>query len=263
VTYNPTPTGSSVTPVNNVRNWLDSAKVFDKNYTTISQVLSDTTTLQTLISSNNANDYLVRSTSWVSNVCGNSTAMSYIGLNNYSANTLLADSTWLNGIANSEYIESVMNVKVPVMTSDTTPSGRVVYSSQYDANLNSARTVFDGNDTVNAWNCAPSEYGKTNQAYVGYMFPSNKKILFAKVIPVYGSPNYKNYNYRLIGSDNGSSWVEISSANTAATYDSWNPILYVTTPTTRQYYGVRGSFQSGTSIYAQLVSVQFYGRQDV
>jgi hypothetical protein len=97
--------------------------VFDKNYTTISQVLSDTTTLQTLISSNNANDYLVRSTSWVSNVCGNSTAMSYIGLNNYSANTLLADSTWCTAICNSTYFESVLNVKIPTMTSNTTPSG--------------------------------------------------------------------------------------------------------------------------------------------
>ena len=110
VTYTPIPIGASVTPVNDIQTWLKCGAIFDKNYTTISQVLSDSTTLQTLISSQNANDYLVRSTSWVSDVCGNSTAMSYIGLNNYSANTLLANSTWCTGICNSTYFESVLNV---------------------------------------------------------------------------------------------------------------------------------------------------------
>jgi len=260
VTYTPIPIGASATPVNDIQTWLNCAAVFDKNYTTISQVLSDTTTLQTLISSNNANDYLVRSTSWVSNVCGNSTAMSYIGLNNYSANTLLANSTWCTGICNSTYFESVLNVKVPTMTSDTTPSGRVVYSSQFDNDMHAARNVFDGN-MEKTWNCEKSEYGQVNQAYVGYMFPSAVKILFARVIvPKAGR---SNYNYRLIGSNNGTSWTEISSVNTASTYSGWNPVMVITSPTTRQYYGVRGSQVESGDTYAQLVEVQFYGRQDV
>ena len=56
-------------------------------------------------------------------VCTNATAMTYIGQNNYASNTLLADATWCNAICNSEYFESVLNVKVPKMTSDTTPEG--------------------------------------------------------------------------------------------------------------------------------------------
>jgi hypothetical protein len=172
VTYNPTPTGSSVTPVNNVRNWLDSAKVFDKNYTTISQVLSDTTTLQTLISSNNANDYLVRSTSWVSDICGNSTAMSYIGLNNYSANTLLADSTWCTGICNSTYFESVLNVKIPTMTSNTTPSGNC--SCSYVRSDRAAYNAFDGETTPTYW----ISDGQGFPQWVQYTFPSNISKIF-------------------------------------------------------------------------------------
>ena len=260
VTFNPIPVGATYTPVNDVLAWVKSGGVLDKNYTTISQVLSDTTTLQTLISSNNANDYLVRSTSWVSNVCGNSTAMSYIGLNNYSANTLLANSTWCNGICNSTYFESVLNVKVPFMTSDTSPSGRVLYSSQFSNDSHAARNVFDGSLNT-TWNCAQSEYGQVNQAYVGYMFPSAVKILFARVIvPEAGR---SNYNYQLIGSNNGISWTEISAVNTASTYSGWNPVMFITSPTTRQYYGVRGSQMESGNTYAQLNEVQFYGRQDV
>jgi hypothetical protein len=134
VESNIVPTGSTVTPTNSIETWLRCAGIFDKPYTTVAEVLADSSTLATLISSQNAVDYMVRSTSWATDVCANSTAMSLIGLNNYCANTLLADSTWLSAIANSTYIESVMNVKVPTMTSATTPSGEVTQSSIYNSN---------------------------------------------------------------------------------------------------------------------------------
>ena len=125
VTLNAIPDGATVTPTDDIQTWLHCAGIFDKSYTTINQVLSDTTTLLALISSSNAVDYMVRSTTWASSVVANSTAMTYIGNNNYCANTLLANSTWRTAICNSSYFESVLNTKVPTMTSDTTPSGVV------------------------------------------------------------------------------------------------------------------------------------------
>ena len=128
----PIPTGSTVTPVNDIQIWLHCAGIWDKAYTTIGQVLADASTLQALIASNNAADYMARSTSWASAVTANSSAMTYIGANNYCANKLLADSTWFNAICNSTYFESVLNVKVPTMTSNTAPFGEVSASGYYD-----------------------------------------------------------------------------------------------------------------------------------
>ena len=129
VEFNDIPDGATFTPTDDVQTWLHCANIWDKSYTTISEVVADTTTLNTLIANENANDYLVRSTTWASDVCSNESAMTYIGLNDYCADKLLADSTWLNAISNSAYFEKVLNALVLPMTSNTTPSGYEASSS--------------------------------------------------------------------------------------------------------------------------------------
>lgn len=125
------PEGSTVTPINDIQTWLHCGNIWDKTYTTISQILADANTLQSLIASNNAVDYMVRSKSWSSTITANASAMSYIGLNDYCADTLLADTTWRGAICSSAYFENVLNVKIPTMTSATAPSGEVTGSSPY------------------------------------------------------------------------------------------------------------------------------------
>ena len=58
------PEGSTVTPTDDIQTWLACAGITDKTYTTLAEVLNDSTTLLALLSNNNASDYLVRSTSW-------------------------------------------------------------------------------------------------------------------------------------------------------------------------------------------------------
>lgn len=125
------PNGSTITPTDDIQIWLHCGNIWDKTYTTISQILADANTLQSLIASNNAVDYMVRSTSWSSTITANASAMSYIGLNDYCADTLLADTTWRGAICSSAYFENVLNVKIPTMTSATAPSGEVTGSSPY------------------------------------------------------------------------------------------------------------------------------------
>lgn len=131
------PTGATVTPTDDIQTWLHCANIWNKTYTTISQVLGDGTTVTALIASNNAVDYMARSMTWASSVVANSSAMTKIGNNDYCSNALLSNSTWLNAINNSAYFESVLNVKVPTMTSNTTPSGQAsassIATSAYDA----------------------------------------------------------------------------------------------------------------------------------
>ena len=174
-TYNVTlgvPTGSTVTPTDDIQTLLNCANIWDKNYTTLSELLADTTTLQTVISSNNAIDYLVRSTTWASDMCANSTAMSYIGLNNYASNTLLANATWCNAICNSQYFESVLNVKVPTMTSNNTPSGEAYGEGLFN---NTNYDYYGAFSNAKMWY---STEGVTQAGkYVAYDFTEQKKIL--------------------------------------------------------------------------------------
>lgn len=195
------PTGSSATPVANVQTWLHCADIWNKSYTTIAQVLADASTLQALIASNNAADYMARSTSWASAVTANSSAMAYIGANNYCANKLLVNSTWCTAICNSTYFESVLNVKVPTMTSATTPSGEVISNNPY--NDYPVWQMFDGNDlTLGAWSSGVGNYG-------GYRF--TQKVIVKAIYIVKTNNNQNNKNFKLQGSNDGTNWTDVLS----------------------------------------------------
>ena len=116
VTLQTVPEGSTVLPTDDIPTWLACGSLSSTGYTTLSQVLADSTTLLALMSDNNAVDYLVRSTTWATDVCADSTAMTDIGANNYCADTLLDDADWLDAICNSTYIDSVLNVKIPTLS---------------------------------------------------------------------------------------------------------------------------------------------------
>ncbi len=203
-TLNATPDGATVTPTNDVQTWLHCAEIWNKNYTTINQVLSDTTTLLTLISSNNAVDYMARSTSWASSVCANQTAMGYIGNNNYCADKLLSNSTWRTAICNSTYFESVLNVKVPTMTSNTAPSGQCFADSENGSDR--AYKAFNGDTADRGW--WSGDISKSSGLYVGYKFPMAHKICKARY---YGSSQYKRlYAFKYQGSNDGNTYTDIS-----------------------------------------------------
>lgn len=253
-----TPDGSTVTPTDAVPTLLQCANVWDKNYTTMSQLLADTTTLLTVISSDNAIDYLVRSRTWCTDVCADSTAMTYIGTNNYAANTLLADlgsGNWMESICNSANFESVLNAKVPTMTSDTTPSGECVGSTPYAENV--LFHAFDGN-----LNTLFNSY--TQNANIGYIFTS-------PIMPVMATMQYSNTTYaagfktfNVEGQENGS-WTTIKAFENVQS--GVGPFKYIL-DNTNEYDGVRiyGLHNQGAATVDQNYAVnilQFYGRVDV
>ena len=165
-----TPEGSTVLPTDDIQTWLACAGITDKSYTTLNEVLADSTTLLALMSDDNAVDYLVRSTTWASGITADSTAMTDIGANNYCADTLLSDSTWAEAICNSTYFESVLNTKVPTMTSNTTPSGECFGSGTYNSSYFNA---FDGVITMVAgW----ASQNDANDKYVGYEFTTSVRV---------------------------------------------------------------------------------------
>ena len=236
-------------PVNDLDLWLWYGNV-SGTYSTLADVLADSTALSTLMASTDAVDYLVRCTSWVSDITGNQSAMSYIGLNNYCANTLLADSTWASAICNSAYFESVLNAKVPSMTSDTTPSGEVFATG----GANHYR-VFDGNSTTYG------TYSNATGNYIGYDF--GKSILLKKAS--YLSENGATYSsivFKLQGLNSNNEWEDIGSTFSLS---STSVLTKDYSSNNAQYSKYRVLQTNKPTGDAGIVfdEIQFYGREDV
>lgn len=258
ITLTYVPDGSTVTPTDDIQTWLACGGITDKTYTTLSEVLSDSTTLAALIADNNAVDYMVRSTTWASGTCADSTAMSYIGLNNYASNTLLADSDWLTAICNSTYFESVLNVKVPTMTSNTTPSGTC-----FGSTIRGSNDYYKSfNDVDNdGWQCATSDSFST--ANVGYEFATSQVIKCLMLNTDEYSGGNRVTSFQLQGSDDRNSWSDIGSTesrpSTTARCITKTPYLNNT-----PYKALRVRFLNGVGItYLNVSEIQFYGRVDV
>ena len=247
---------------NDVSMWLSCGNINNKNYTTISEVLNDTDTLQALINSNQANDYLALSTDWASDITANEEAMQYIGANNYSADTLIADSTWLDAIANSTYFESVLNVKVPTMTSNTTPSGECFGLNAYDSIGYSAYKAFDGDDSEES-RFASAGNDTNGYGWIGYHFTT--PVVVHKYS--HGGRPRSNMYIRLQGSNDGTNWIDLDDEH-AVSNAPLTPLVDRTISNSTPYsyyrlYSRQTHQEDGRTLSVSLSTVQFYGRKDV
>ena len=244
------PEGSTVTPTDNIQTWLACAGITDKTYTTLNEVLADSTTLLALISDNNAVDYLVRSTTWASDVCANSTAMTDIGANNYCADELLSDSTWLNAICNSTYFESVLNVKVPSMTSETTPEGNVFYTATGGVAYGSAYYPF-----------APTSYFACGGIMtLGYQF-TNPVVCKKVLVYLAGADSGQQIGVTLYieGSNDGSDWATLDSIQSQN--GSMGPYYKnISNSDAYSYYRIRWAGSNWQGQYCNCQQMQFWGR---
>ena len=251
VTFEDIPNGATVTPTDDVQTWLHCADVWNKSYTTISEVVADTTTLNTLIANENANDYLVRSTTFATDLCSNESAMTYIGLNDYCANKLLADSTWLEAICNSAYFEKVLNVKVPTMKSNTTRADGVTPSGVCKDNESSSRAyiAFDGNDTT--------ELDLSNQvgSYFQYMFPKPVRVNKVRIYNM-GS---EEYCVRASKDGSNSSWVNLYDGITRVDMEQK---LNIPNNEYYKYYRLYQTKKLSGNTYNWIMTLQFYGREE-
>ena len=413
---NAIPNGKTVTPVNDIQTWLHCADIWNKNYTTLDQVLADAPTFQALIASNNAVDYMVRSTEWASDsnvglvptmtsdttpsgeaiasgrwasdygiyavfdndvstywqsnpggggtgngtyigykfpsktrvvraiitgfgyaasgdiyylklqgsndkstwidlsestqctnksgtpvdsivatknindyqyyrlimvdtpsatafgaytvqfysksgIPTNQNAMTYIGNNNYCANQLLANSTWLNAICNSLYFESVLNVKVPTMTSDTTPLGVVSANAiNWGAGGREAYKAFDGNDDSMWWGAWTN-----NTSWVQYVFPSNIKLSKATCYTGFGSWDHvgEQASALIEYSTDGTNWTQFGNTIVHVVPSrSEKRVWYTVTATqeTCKYVRFRNLDNKAGAGAMPVWRLQFYGR---
>lgn len=245
--------GDSLGPTNDVQGWLMCAEIYDKNYTTVSQVIADSTTLNALIADENAVKYMKRSTGFASDICGSSTAMTAIGLDNDCSNALLLDSTWLAAICGSTYFESVLNVKVPTMTGNTTPSGECIGDSRYSSDTYTYFKAFDNNGAT-YW---VSNTNSTSGQWIGYGFAASEKILKATLTATSATVCQSKIQY----SEDGSSWTDSGVTFSVSSADGTKAVI-IGDVGTHKYWRTYCTGANASNMYG-LYEVQFYGRKDV
>ena len=133
------PDGKTVTPVNDVEIWQKCAGISSPTYSTLAGVLSDNSLLMTLMASDNAVDYMVRSTDWA-------TEQSVPAM---SSNTTSAGA-------------------VPTMTSNIAPSGVCFAGGEEHLNESQLYLIFDQNDSTRCDNTAWSD--SQGPCWIGYEF---------------------------------------------------------------------------------------------
>lgn len=254
VVINAIPDGSTVTPTDDIQTWLACAGL-SESYTTLSQVLSDRATLYALIKNNNATDYLVRSTTWASDLTADEYAMKYIGRWNYASNELLSNSTWRTAICNSTYFESVLNAKVPVMTSSTTPSGVASASTEYTSSYG-AYKAFDRNSST-YW--CTTQNSITNQ-YVEYEFPNPVSIAKVSIL----NNNEENINPKncKIQYYDGTQYIDVKSFVNSGTPSAETSVCVDILESAKKWrVFIQDNY--GNTAWIYIVELQFYGRTDV
>lgn len=258
------PNGSTITPTDDIQIWLHCANIWDKSYTTISQVLADASTLQALIASNNAADYMARSTTWAASVTSNQSAMSYIGLNDYCSEALLSNLDWSTAICNSNYMTSVLDAKVPTMTSNTTPYGTAFAYLNTSTDALGPYTSFDGKTTSTAASYGASMPAGHNSSYVGYVWreaTAVKKVTFHLI-----RHQRINARVKIQGSNDGDTWSDLSDLK-SITLTADNVITgSIITSSFAKYNRVRLYIEADSALHVSgqtschFVEVQFYGR---
>ena len=196
-------------------------------------------------------------------IVNNADAMALIGKYDYCSNALLGNSTWASAIANSTYFESVLNVKVPVMTSNTTPSGECISTSEYSGRYTYYAFSHEDTPATSANNYWVSNATAT-PVYIGYKslsaFVVNKiKVLFGLES---GSPFNTSTTFILQGSNTGNSndWHDIGSSitNTSTSVETY--AVGNSTPYMYHRINITDQTLSGASYKGQVNILQFYGR---
>ena len=148
---------------------------------------------------------------------------------------------------------------VPVMTSNAAPYGEASASGNYDAN-HSAYVAFNGSDTGWASNQKTTDGGE----WISYKFPT-PAIVNSVGFKIYYTTTYgesRAFNAILQGSNDGSSWSDITTLNVQNMAD--RQTFSVNNTTAYMYYkltSVNSGCLSDGKYFTQYIQLQFYGRQ--
>ena len=182
-------------------------------------------------------------------------AMSLIGKYDYCSNALLSNATWAEAIGKSEYFEEVLNVKVPKMTSNTTPVGEASASSvfgnyqPYYAFSGEGDTSTEHRWFSNAGMPQWLQYRFDNPVVVNCI-----RLLSSNV----GGPKTS----KIQGSNNGVDWDDLCDVPNCSSAQTWYDVQF-NNKNSYQYYRIyitSSEYMSNGEYYTIIQTLQFYGR---
>ena len=121
------PDGAIVNPVNDITTWLKTGEISNQySYTTIEQVIADSTCIESLMNNENAMKYLARSTEFANAICASETAITYLGQSAYVDDTVLNSDLWISKISSSSYWDLIY----PSVTVHSSASATITVSGK-------------------------------------------------------------------------------------------------------------------------------------
>lgn len=165
-----------------ISEWLTAGRWKGTSYIELDEVLNDEKCIRQLFTVHDSVDYLI--TNIVVNlevantILDNDLVAKWINLRDYALDALYANDILKNIMDEVDkygYGEWVLLPQVPTMSNDTTPSGKVLYSSQYTPESLLAWKAFDNNDST-TWTS-----NTVSDSYIGYMFEKPIKLSSFKV----------------------------------------------------------------------------------
>lgn len=209
--------GATATPLNDVATWLKTYQpggLSNKGYTTLAQVIADTTTLSKLMADENAMKYLARSTGFATTACSNDIFMIYLGASMHVDSTVLNSDLWVSEIEKSQYMDKVFVDLIPyAMTSNTAPKGEVIFGSAYSPDDYCPYYTFDKTIALNN-DIFISGLSDVTNAFIGYKF---EKAVIVKKIKYVSRGNTISVNngvpkgYSIEASNDGKNWTNIGT----------------------------------------------------
>lgn len=216
------PNGSTVTPVDDYTIWLACAEI-SNTYGSLAAVIADSTAKSTLCNNKNALRYMVRSMSTI-------------------IPAVFANAGWVTALGVSTYA-----TVVPIMTSDTAPSGTASASSVYSAGAEAFRAFM--RDAAQYW--APTNYEALNSR-ISYEFPQNVYI-YKVVYTNYSNATFNGRAFKFQGYKDAA-WDDLATVTPVSTANVVTTTL-ITDLIDCPKYGLLFT-TSGNVVVRQL---QFYG----
>ena len=254
--------GATATPLNDVATWLrtdSTGSSLAAGYTTLSQLIDDPNTLRALMADESAMQYLTRSTGFADEGCANETFMTLLGQSKHVDSTVLNSDIWSSAICDSSYFELVLKDKVPTMTSNTIPSGKVTASVEPYEGIYYPFHAFDGDNTTK-WVADTTEISD-NTAWIQYEFTNQ---ICVKKFRIVSSPDkYLMEKLILQASNDGIVFNKLFEKTFGNISNSEEFIFNINNKNFYKVYRIVGTGMY-TSIalqpYVQIAELQLYGR---
>lgn len=248
-----------------VFSWMKAANIpLSYSYSTIGLVCADTSLLASLFNSQDACDYLVTAKSFIEQgICDNENFMTALGNSNYASNLLLSDAEWYEAIKSSTYASLVINVTVPKMTGDTTPSGEA-YASSYASSYQPWKAFNQSTSSTTCWSWSGTG-AVANNAWLAYDF--------GKAVKIYGvfwqnrttTQATRPLGTLIVqGSNDKTTWTDVSDTLTGSATASAKFNYHFANSNAYRHYRVlvtSTAVSGDTNLIIQ--QLQFYGREDV